>query len=122
MKLCTHARSGGNLHLIWVSEVGVAKWLNRATYNISTKCPSSYVLHTCNIPIPTKKEVRNPTFRIFSASFVPFLPFSGVVFSKSSSWRFKQIIIKFGQCNLKLFVMLNCEDLEFSLKSLSVAA
>ncbi len=56
MKLCTHARSGGNLHLIWVSEVGVAKWLNRATYNISTKCPSSYVLHTCNIPIPTKKK------------------------------------------------------------------
>ncbi len=29
---------------------------------------------------------------------------------------------KFGQCNLKPFVTLNCEDLEFSLKGVSVAA
>ncbi len=29
---------------------------------------------------------------------------------------------KFGQSNLKPFVTLNCEDLEFSLKGVSVAA
>ncbi len=29
---------------------------------------------------------------------------------------------KFGKCNLKPFVTLNCEDLEFSLKGVSVAA
>ncbi len=37
MKLSTCARSGENVHLIWVSEVGVAKLLNSATYKISTK-------------------------------------------------------------------------------------
>ncbi len=31
-----HARSGENLRLIWVSKVGVAKWLDSATYTLST--------------------------------------------------------------------------------------
>ncbi len=59
-----HARSGENLHLIWVSKVGVAKWLDSATYTLSTVCASSYVsrtciksVHSCNTPIPTKKSL-----------------------------------------------------------------
>ncbi len=36
--------------------------------------------------------------------------------------RFNDINIIFGQSNLKAFVMLNCEDLEFSLKGVSVSA
>ena len=30
MKLCTRVRSGENLRLLWVSELGVAKWLDSA--------------------------------------------------------------------------------------------
>ncbi len=63
-KLCTRPRSGENLHLIWVSKVGVAKWLDSATYTLSTVCASSYVsrnvwksVHSCNTPIPTKKSL-----------------------------------------------------------------
>ncbi len=38
---------GENLHLIWVFKVGVAKWLDSATYTLSTVCASSYVSRTC---------------------------------------------------------------------------
>ncbi len=47
MKLCTRIRPGENLHLILVSEMGVAKWLDSATYTLSTVCASSYVSRTC---------------------------------------------------------------------------
>ncbi len=40
----------------------------------------------------------------------------------NSSYRFNDINIIFGQSNLKAFVMLNYEDLEFSLKGVSFAA
>ncbi len=46
-KLCTRVRTGENLRLIWVSEVGVAKWLDSATYKYSAECSSSYVSRTC---------------------------------------------------------------------------
>ncbi len=46
-KLCNTPRSGENLHLIWVSKVGVAKWLDSATYTLSTVCASSNVSRTC---------------------------------------------------------------------------
>ncbi len=36
-----------NLRLIWVSEVGVGKWLDSATYKYSAECSSSYVSRTC---------------------------------------------------------------------------
>ncbi len=45
MKLGTHAKSGENVHLIWVSEVSVTKWLDSATFNISYA--SRAVSHTC---------------------------------------------------------------------------
>ncbi len=47
MKLCTRIRPGENLHLILVSEMGVAKWLDSATYTLSTVCASIYVSRTC---------------------------------------------------------------------------
>ncbi len=63
MKLCTRIRTGENLHLIWVSKVGVAKWLDSATYTLSTECTSNCVSRTSikvgtliNITIPTKKS------------------------------------------------------------------
>ncbi len=45
-KLCTRPRSGENLRLIWVSKVGVAKWLDSATYTLSTECTSNCVSRT----------------------------------------------------------------------------
>ncbi len=38
-KLCTRIRTGENLRLIWFSEVGVAKWLDSATYTDSAESP-----------------------------------------------------------------------------------
>ncbi len=35
------------LRLIWVSGLGVAKWLDSATYKYSAECASSYVSRTC---------------------------------------------------------------------------
>ncbi len=63
MKLCTRIRTGENLHLIWVSEVGVAKCsiappitfqrsVPRATFHVHVQNS----VHTCNTPIPTKKS------------------------------------------------------------------
>ncbi len=46
MKLCTRIRTGENLRLIWVSKVGVAKWLDSATYALSTECTSNCVSRT----------------------------------------------------------------------------
>ncbi len=42
-----HHQTGENLRLIWVSEVGVAKWLDSATYKYSAECASGYVSRTC---------------------------------------------------------------------------
>ncbi len=38
----------------------------------------------------------------------------------NSSWRFNDINTLFGQSNLKAFVMLNCEELEFSQMGVSI--
>ncbi len=43
-------------------------------------------------------------------------------YSVTNSYRFNDINTLFGQSNLKALVMLNCEDLEFSLKVVSLAA
>ncbi len=40
----------------------------------------------------------------------------------NSSYRFNDINTLFGQFNLKAFVMLNCEELEFLLMGVSFAA
>ncbi len=53
-------RTGENLRLIWVSEVGVAKWppINiqrsapRATFHVHVRKS----VHLCNLTIPTKKS------------------------------------------------------------------
>ena len=47
MKLGTHVRAGKILGMQWFAKVGVAKWLDSATYKFSTKCILSYVSRTC---------------------------------------------------------------------------
>ncbi len=78
MKLCTHAGSAENLHLIWVSEVGVIKGLNSATYTILTKCftytCTKFGRHmSCNTPIPTKTS---PSTKYETQQQVCYLEFS----------------------------------------------
>ncbi len=107
----------------------MAKWLDSATYKYSAECASSYVslhvrksVHLCNLTIPTKKslryEIRNPNRK---SAILNFLVIFCVIFAifrchtlTNSSQRFIQMNTKIGHCNLKPFVTLNCEDLEFS--------
>ncbi len=42
-----HTSELAKIDIWYVSEVGVAKWLDSATYTLSTECASSYVSRTC---------------------------------------------------------------------------
>ncbi len=86
-------RSGENLHLIWVSKVGVVKWLDSATYTLSTVCASSYVSRTCMkigtthvthqyLPKSLLKQIPNPTgswYLKFSWQFCVIFDVSGLI-------------------------------------------
>ena len=69
-------------------------------------------------PKPNRKSVIFNFMGKFCIIFVICMP----CILTNSSLRFIQINTKLCQCNLKAFAMLNCEDLEFSLKGVSVAA
>ncbi len=114
----------------------MAKWLDSATYKYSAECASSYVsrtctksVHLCNLTIPTKKS---PGTKSETQQEVGYFEFSRhilyhfchfqVSYLTNSSQRFIQMNTKIGQCNLKPFVTLNCEDLEFSSEGVSVAS
>ncbi len=131
------SRTGENLRLIWVSEVGVAKWLDSATYKYSAECASSYVsrtctkigTHLCNLTIPTKKSLGTKSETQQEVGYFEFSHQFCVIFAifrchtlTNSSQRFIQMNTKIGQCNLKPFVTLNCEDLEFHRRGVSVAS
>ncbi len=86
-------------------------------------------VHSCNITIPTKKS---PGTKSETQQEVGYFEFS-VIFSDifaicrchtltNSSQRFNRMNTKIGHCNLKPFVTLNCEDLEFSSEGVSVAS
>ncbi len=86
-------------------------------------------VHLCNLTIPTKSlQVRNQKPNRKSA-ILNFLVIFCVIFAifrchtlSNSSQRFIRMNTKIGQCNLKPFVTLNCEDLEFSSQGVSVAS
>ncbi len=85
--------------------------------------------YSCNITIPTKKSPGTKSETQQEVGYFNFL----VIFSDilaicrchtlmNSSQRFIWMNTKIGHCNLKPFVALNCEDLEFSLEGVSVAS
>ncbi len=117
------SETGENLRLIWVSEEGVAKWLDSATYKYSAgSAPRATFhvhvrksVHLCNLTIPYKKvsryEIRNPTgSRLFWISrhiLCHFCHFHGVIPLTNSSQRFiqmntKLVIVSKALCDVKL--------------------
>ncbi len=86
-------------------------------------------VHSCNITIPTKSLLeRNPKPNRKSV-ILNFLVIFSDIFAicrchtlTNSSQRFNRMNTKIGHCNLKPFVTLNCEDLEFSSEGVSVAS
>jgi len=95
----------------------------RATFHVQVW----NLVDTCNSPIPTKKSLGaksvNPTgseiFWIFLCKIFAVFAISRCTLT-NSPYSFNQINIIYGQSNLKAFATLNCEDLEFSLKGVSV--
>ncbi len=114
----------------------MAKWLDSATYKYSAECASSYVsrtctksVHSCNINIPTKKCLGTKSETKQEVGYLNFVVIFCVIFANfschtlsNSSQRFIRMNNKIGHCNLKPFVTLNCEDLEFSSEGVSVAS
>ncbi len=105
-------------------------WQNGSTAPRATFHP--YVrksVHSCNITIPTKNYFGTKSetqqevgyFYFFVIFFLIFAIFRCHTLTNSSQ-RFIQMNIKIGNCNLKPFVTLNCENLEFSSEGMSVAS
>ncbi len=124
INLFTRLRTGKNVHLIWVSAVGVAKWLDSSIYNISKECASSYVLRTlqtCNT-ITYKKvswnKIQNPTGSTGSRTV---LAISKPRTLTDFSYSFNQIVFKFAECIPKAFAKIQFEDLKFSSRGVSLA-
>ncbi len=111
----------------------MAKWLDSATYTHSSESPRATFhlhvrksVHSCNITIPTKKYLGTKSE---TQQEVGFLVIFSDIFAicrchtlTNSSKSLRQIYTKIGHCNLKPFVTLNCEDLEFSSEGVSVAS
>ncbi len=114
----------------------MAKWLDSATYTHSAECPRATFhvhirksVHSCNITIPTKKSLGTKSETQQEVGFFFFLVIFCVIFAicrchtlTNSSQRFIQMNTKICHYNLKPFVTLNCEDLEFSSEGVSVAS
>ncbi len=98
---------------------------HRATFHVHVRKS----VHLCNLTIPTKKS---PGTKSETRQEVGYFEFSRHILCHfaifrchtltNSSQRFIQMNTKIGQCNLKPFVTLNCEDLEFSSEGVSVAS
>ncbi len=112
----------------------MAKWLDSATYKYSAECASSYVSRTCtkigtHVTNNTYKKVsgtksetnRKSAILNFSSYFVSFCHFQVSYFNELLP-EIYSMNTKIGHCNLKPFVTLNCEDLEFSSEGVSVAS
>ncbi len=86
-------------------------------------------VHSCNITIPTKKSPGTNPKPNRKSVILNFLVIFSDIFAicrchtlTNSSQRFNRMNTKIGHCNLKPFVTLNCEDLEFSSEGVSVAS
>ncbi len=103
----------------------MAKWLDSATYKYSAECASSYVSRTCtkkSLQVQNQKPKRKSAILNFLVIFCSIFAIFRCHTLTNSSQRFIQMNTKIGQCNLKPFVTLNCEDLEFSSEGVSVAS
>ncbi len=115
----------------------MAKWLDSATYTHSAECASSCVSRTCtkigtpmqhnnNYKKVSRYEIRKPNRKSVILNFLVIFCVIFAIFRRhtltNSSQRFIQMNTKMCHFNLKPFVTLNCEDLEFSSEGVSVAS
>ncbi len=97
----------------------------RATFHVHVR----KLVHSCNITIPTKKSRGTKSETKQDVGYLNFSRHICVIFAifrchtlTDSSKSLRQIYTKMCHYNLKPFVKLNCEDLEFSWKGLSVTS
>ncbi len=105
--------------------INIQRSAPRATFHVHVR----KLVHSCNITIPTKKSLGTKSETKQEVGYLNFLVIFCVIFAifrchtlTNSSQRFIQMNTKISHCNLKPFVTLNCEDLEFSSEGVSVAS
>ncbi len=98
----------------------MAKWLDSATYKYSAECTSSYVSRK-SLQVRNQKPNRKSAILNFLVIFCVIFAIFRCHTLTNSSQRFIRMNTKIGHFNLKPFVTLNCEDLEFSSEGVSVA-
>ncbi len=105
--------------------INIQRSAPRATFHVHVRKS----VHSCNITIPTKKSPGTKSETQQEVGYFDFLVIFSDIFAicrcytlTNSSQRFNQMNTKIGHCNLKPFVTLNCEDLEFSSEGVSVAS
>ncbi len=105
--------------------INIQRSAPRATFHVHVRKS----VHSCNITIPTKKSPGTKSEPNRKSVILNFLVIFSDIFAifrcytlTNSSQRFNRMNTKIGHCNLKPFVTLNCEDLEFSSEGVSVAS
>ncbi len=105
--------------------INIQRSAPRATFHVHVRKS----VHLCNLTIPTKKSPGTKSETNRKSAILNFLVIFCIIFAifrcytlTNSSQRFIQMNTKIGHCNLKPFVTLNCEDLEFSSEGVSVAS
>ncbi len=105
--------------------INIQRSAPRATFHVHVRKS----VHLCNLTIPTKKSPGTKSETQQEVGYFEFSRHICVIFAifrchtlTNSSQRFIQMNTKIGHCNLKPFVALNCEDLEFSSEGVSVAS
>ncbi len=96
--------------------INIQRIAPRATFHVHVRKS----VHSCNLTIPTKKSLGTKSETHRKSVILNFLVIFCVIFAifrchtlTNSSQRFIRMNTKIGHCNLKPFVTLNCEDLEF---------
>ncbi len=105
--------------------INIQRSAHRATFHVHVRKS----VHSCNLTIPTKKSLGTKSetqqevgYFEFSRHILCHFCHFQVSYLTNSSQRFIRMNTKIGHCNLKPFVTLNCEDLEFSSEGVSVAS
>ncbi len=105
--------------------INIQRSAPRATFHVHVR----KLVHSCNITIPTKKSLGTKSETKQEVSYFEFSCHILCHFCHFQVSYFNELLpeiiqmnTKIGHCNLKPFVTLNCEDLEFSSEGVSVAS
>ncbi len=105
--------------------INIQRSAPRATFHVHVRKS----VHLCNLTIPTKKSLGTKSETQQEVGYFEFSRHILCHFCHFQVSYFNELLpeiysmnTKIGQCNLKPFVTLNCEDLEFSSEGVSVAS